>query len=75
MDAAGEYDYDEVMQALSHVFGIVGICPVVLLKDEGFERLAEDVIAYMDKVYPDKHLTFKVHARRARKIIRWILWN
>ncbi len=67
VDAAGEYDYDEVMQALSHVFGIVGICPVVLLKDEGFERLAEDVIAYMDKVYPDKHLTFKVHARRARK--------
>ena len=67
VDVAGEYDYDEVMQALSHVFGIVGICPVVLLKDEGFERLAEDVIAYMDKVYPDKHLTFKVHARRARK--------
>ena len=67
VDAAGEYDYDEVMQALSHVFGIVGICPVVLLKDEGFERLAEEVIAYMDKVYPDKHLTFKVHARRARK--------
>ena len=33
VDAAGEYDYDEVMQALSHVFGIVGICPVVLLKD------------------------------------------
>ena len=35
VDAKSEYDYDEVIEALSHVFGIVGICPVVLLKDEG----------------------------------------
>ncbi|MBC5714571.1 tRNA 4-thiouridine(8) synthase ThiI [Roseburia sp. BX1005] len=67
VDALSEYDYDEVLEALSHVFGIVGICPVVLVEDEGFDKLAEDVIAYMDKVYPDKHITFKVNARRARK--------
>ncbi len=67
VDALSEYDYDEVLEALSHVFGIVGICPVVLVDDEGFDKLAEDVIAYMDKVYPDKHITFKVNARRARK--------
>lgn len=40
---------------------------MVLVEDEGFDKLAEDVIAYMDKVYPDKHITFKVNARRARK--------
>ncbi len=67
VDALSEYEYDEVLEALSHVFGIVGICPVVLVEDEGFDKLAEDVIAYMDKVYPDKHITFKVNARRARK--------
>ena len=67
VDALSEYDYDEVLEALSHVFGIVGICPVVLVEDEGFDKLAEDVIAYMDNVYPDKHITFKVNARRARK--------
>ena len=67
VDALSEYDYDEVIEALSHVFGIVGICPVVLVEDEGFDRLAEEVIAYMDKVYPDKQMTFKVNARRARK--------
>lgn len=67
VDALSAYDYDEVLEALSHVFGIVGICPVVLVEDEGFDKLAEDVIAYMDKVYPDKHITFKVNARRARK--------
>ena len=66
-EAAEDFDYDEVIDALQHVFGIVGICPVVLLEDEGFDKLAEEVISYIDKVYPDKHFTFKVNARRARK--------
>ena len=67
VDCDGDYDGDEVVEALKRVFGIVGICPVVLLEDEGFDKLAEEVIAYIDKVYPDKHFTFKVNARRARK--------
>lgn len=67
VDALSDYSYDEVMEALSRVFGIVGICPVVLVKDEGFARLSEDVIAYLDQAYPDKNVTFKVNARRARK--------
>lgn len=63
----GEYDYDEAVEALKCVFGIVGICPVVILEDEGFDRLAEEVIRHIDEAYPDKHFTFKVNARRARK--------
>ncbi len=64
---AKDYDYDEVLEALSHVFGIVGICPVVLTEDAGFDALVRDVTAYVDQAYPDKNRTFKVHARRARK--------
>lgn len=67
VEALGDYDYEEVITALSHVFGIVGICPVVIVEDEGFDVLAEEVVSYIDKVYPDKNLTFKVDARRARK--------
>ncbi len=67
VEALGDYDYEEVITALSHVFGIVGICPVVIVEDEGFDGLAEEVVSYIDKVYPDKNLTFKVDARRARK--------
>ena len=63
----GEYDYDEAVDALKCVFGIVGICPVVLLEDEGFDKLAEEVVAYIDKAYENKNFTFKVNARRARK--------
>ena len=67
VDALSEYDYDEVVKALSHVFGVVGICPMVQIEDEGFEDLKAKVIAYMDEMYPDKNITFKVNARRARK--------
>ncbi|MGN0299473.1 MAG: tRNA uracil 4-sulfurtransferase ThiI [Lachnospiraceae bacterium] len=62
-----EYDYDEVVEALKRVFGIVWICPVVRLEDKGFEQLSKDVIAYMDDMYPDKKITFKVESRRTRK--------
>ena len=67
VDTLSDYDFDETVDALTKVFGIVGVCPVVLLEDEGFDKLAEDVIAYIDRVYPDKNFTFKVNARRARK--------
>ena len=64
---AQDYDYDEVIDALRHVFGIVGICPVIQIEDNGFDDLKEKVISYMDEMYPDKKITFKVNARRARK--------
>lgn len=67
VDCEGEYDYEETVDCLQRVFGIVGICPVVRVEDTGFEQLAKDVVAYIDEMYPDKHLTFKVEARRARK--------
>lgn len=67
VDTEGEYDYDEVIHTLQHVFGIVGIAPMVQIEDEGFDSLAKELIAYVDAVYPDKNFTFKVHARRGRK--------
>ena len=67
VDALSSSDYDEVIYALTHVFGIVGVCPMVQVEDEGFEDLKAKVIAYMDEMYPDKNITFKVNARRARK--------
>ena len=62
-----EVDYDEVMEALTKVFGITEICPTLVLEDEGFDKLCDEVVAYMKEVYGDKKITFKVNARRARK--------
>ena len=62
-----EYDFDEAVDALQHVFGIVGVCPMVQIEDNGFEDLAEQVVKYVDENYEDKKFSFKVMARRARK--------
>ena len=67
VETEGDYDYEETIDALGHVFGITGICPAVMVEDEGFDKLAEQIVSYMDQIYPDKNLTFKVKARRARK--------
>jgi thiamine biosynthesis protein ThiI len=65
--AESAFDYDETVEALKRVFGIFGICPVVVLEDKGYEELAKEVVSYMDRMYPDKNKSFKVSARRARK--------
>ena len=67
VDAESEYDFDETVGVLQRVFGIVGICPVVVVEDEEFDKLAKDVIDFVETTYPDKNFTFKVNARRARK--------
>lgn len=67
VETEGDYDYDETVAALQRVFGIVGICPVILTEDEGFEALCKRVIEHIDEAYPNKNFTFKVNARRARK--------
>ena len=65
--AEGDYDYDDVIEALKRVFGIADICPMVQIEDKDYENLKKRVVEYMDQVYPDKHITFKVNARRGDK--------
>ncbi len=67
VEAEGEFDYEDTVERLRHVFGIAGICPMIYVEDEGFEKLCETVVKYVGDVYPDRHKTFKVHCRRARK--------
>ncbi len=66
-EAESEYDYDDVISALKRVFGIVWICPMVQIENKDYENLKKEVVSYMDEVYPDKNLTFKVYARRGDK--------
>ena len=62
-----DYDYDQVVGALTRVFGIVAICPVVICDDPSWDNLTRVVGDYMDKAYEDKKFTFKVDSRRADK--------
>lgn len=67
VDADKDYDEDEVISALTKVFGIVAVCPMVRIEDKDFENLKKAVVEYMDKVYENKKITFKVDTRRADK--------
>ena len=67
VEAQGEFDYEETVEQLKKVFGISGISPVVYAEDEGFEKLCDRAVRYIEEVYPDRNKTFKVHSRRARK--------
>ena len=62
-----EYDFDEAVEALQRVFGIVGICPVVIYEDQGYEQLGQDVMSYMKNRYPEFRQSCKVYTRRAKK--------
>ena len=66
-EANEEYDFDEIVDSLQHVFGIVGICPMVQVEKGDYESLKEEVAKYIDEAYEDKNFTFKVIARRADK--------
>ena len=66
VETVGSFDYDEVIDRLSRIFGIVGICPFIQVEDSGYEQLLKDIITHIDKQYPQA-FTFKVEARRARK--------
>ncbi len=67
VDMVENCDFDEAIAAMKCVFGIVGICPLIQVEDKGFGELVKEVLAHIDEAYPDKHFTFKVNARRARK--------
>ncbi len=67
VNAKEGYDYEGAIEALRHVFGIVGICPVVIVEDTDIENVAKQSVSYIEEVYPDSKASFKVHARRSKK--------
>ncbi len=67
VEALTDYDYDELIETLKCVFGVIAICPVLVLEDNGFDDLKQQVVKYIDENYEDKNFTFKVYSKRARK--------
>jgi len=61
------YDYEDTIEALKKVFGIAGICPVVVIEDIEWENLKLKVGDYVEKRYANRDFSFKVEAKRADK--------
>ena len=50
------------------MFGVLTICPVLILENDDFEYLKSEVVKYIGETYAAKDgLTFKVFCKRARK--------
>lgn len=66
-EAESSYDYEDAIKELKKVFGIVGICPIVVEECTDFEAMKQAAIDYMRACYGGTSFTFKVNARRGDK--------
>ena len=67
MEGQEDFDYEEAVEALKTVFGITGICPMVIEHTKDVEHLTDAAVRYIDSQYGKKDFTFKVNARRGDK--------
>lgn len=67
VNAKTDYDYDETIEALKKVFGVTGICPMMQIEKCSYEKLREEVLAFVKREHPEEAFSFKVRAKRADK--------
>ncbi|MCI8793019.1 MAG: tRNA 4-thiouridine(8) synthase ThiI [Eubacterium sp.] len=67
VEAESDFDPEEVITGLTHVFGIAHICPVVLVEDKSFDHVCQELVAHMREELGDRPFTFKVFAKRSDK--------
>ncbi len=61
------YDCEEVVEGLSHVFGISGICPIAQDTVKEIESMGKLLGDHVEEEYPEKNFSFKVFVRRGDK--------
>jgi len=61
------YDYEDTVEALGRVFGVIGFCPVKVVETTEWETVKQAVGDFVEEMYPQKNFTFKMAAKRADK--------
>ena len=67
VERSGSFDYDETIQALQKVFGIVGISPVKVVEENSLPQISEEVVRFLQDTYKVHDQSFKIVTRRAKK--------
>lgn len=67
VEAKGDFDEEDAIEALQHVFGISGICPVNVIEDKTWENVAKGVGDFVEQQYDKLDFTFKVESKRSDK--------
>lgn len=67
VEAEGDFDFDDAIEAMSRVFGVSSISPVQMIEDKSWENLTKEVGDFIEKQYGGEKFTFKVKSRRSDK--------
>lgn len=67
VEAKGDFDFDDAVEAMTRVFGIAAICPVDVIEDKSWENLTKATGDFVEKQYEDMTFTFKVESKRSDK--------
>ncbi len=67
VEAQDEFDFEEAIDAMRHVFGVSSISPVEVIEDKSWENLKQKVGDFVEHQYPKRDFTFKVKAKRSDK--------
>ena len=75
IEALSDYDYDEAVEKLTKIFGIVGLCPVTVAEEFTYESISKAAIEHFEETFGDSadnpydgyNFSFKVHTRRVNK--------
>lgn len=67
VEAKGEFDFDDAIDAMSRVFGVSSISPVEVIDDKSWDNLTQKVGDFVERQYEKRDFTFKVKSRRSDK--------
>ncbi|MBQ6229616.1 MAG: tRNA 4-thiouridine(8) synthase ThiI [Eubacterium sp.] len=65
--AKSDFDYDEAVTRLTRIFGISGVCPVMVIESLEYKDISEGLVKYVGEEFDDKRFTFKMNVRRHNK--------
>ena len=75
IEALSDYDYDEAINRLTKIFGIVGLCPVTVAEEFTYEGIKKAALEHFEESFGNAadnkfngyNFSFKVHSRRVNK--------
>ena len=67
VEAEGDFDFEDAIEAMSRVFGVSSISPVQVIEDKSWENLTKEVGDFIEMQYGEEKFTFKVKSRRSDK--------
>ena len=67
VDCPDGYDYDDTVDCLSNIFGIVGFMPVMEIESTNWDDICKMTVEFVEESFEKKDFTFKMFCKRGDK--------